>query len=306
MHYLSNFTHFTNYKDLFILVEIGDIKLNIINFVYQPSRYWYYPRHAHSGYELHFIPSGRGMLCTDTKTYDVLPKTIFLTGPGIYHSQEVDKADPMSEFCVYFEIKKSKKKQHRKYDYETAQSDRLCDLLNNPDFLYIENCLLDEAYFLRLIQELEMKEKGNYTIVKSLLTFIIMDSIDQLFGIKDIKSGLPLKTVSDKRRLIIEKFFLHCLDPNMVPVLTPGALAAAVNTSVRQLNRVMLLYFGMPFHKKLAALRAEKSADLLLNTDMNIKNITDKVRYDNANYFCKFFREYYSMSPTEYRQKNRQ
>lgn len=50
--------------------------------------------------------------------------------------------------------------------------------------------------------------------------------------------------------------------------------------------------------------RLQEAAKLLSSTERKIHVISKEVGFESVDYFCKAFKKYYSMTPTEYR-KNR-
>jgi two-component system response regulator YesN len=70
-------------------------------------------------------------------------------------------------------------------------------------------------------------------------------------------------------------------------------------------------YLGQQFIKKkgyslnhyINAVRIEKSKELLLNTNLKIYEIAEKVGFDDPNYFSAKYYEYTNQTPSEFRQK---
>lgn len=70
-----------------------------------------------------------------------------------------------------------------------------------------------------------------------------------------------------------------------------------------------VVYFGQLFRKKegikyndyVLALRLEKAKDFLMKTDMSVKEISDKVGFNNSDYFSMKFKEAEGVSPSVYR-----
>ena len=67
-----------------------------------------FPGHSHGKncFELHYVISGRGSIYTNNHLYKLFPNYVYITGPHIYHKQETDTTNRMSEFCLYFEVEK--------------------------------------------------------------------------------------------------------------------------------------------------------------------------------------------------------
>ena len=47
--------------------------------------------------------------------------------------------------------------------------------------------------------------------------------------------------------------------------------------------------------------RLQEAANLLLTTEKKVIVISQNVGFENIDYFCKTFKKYYQMTPTEYR-----
>ncbi|MFP4977275.1 response regulator [Paenibacillus sp. CN-4] len=59
--------------------------------------------------------------------------------------------------------------------------------------------------------------------------------------------------------------------------------------------------FGYGIHEYVQKLRMEKAQELLGDPALKIQDISDMLGYKDKNYFSKAFRNYYSVSPSEYR-----
>ncbi len=58
---------------------------------------------------------------------------------------------------------------------------------------------------------------------------------------------------------------------------------------------------GIPFSQLLQKRRCEKAAELLKGSRMTVKEIIDEVGYDNETYFRNIFKDFYGITPSEYR-----
>ena len=60
---------------------------------------------------------------------------------------------------------------------------------------------------------------------------------------------------------------------------------------------------GVTFVEHLTKLRLEKAKELLAYTDLDIREIAEKVGFRNANYFSRVFKKHKQMTPSAYRAK---
>ena len=125
------------YGDLNIKIPMGNMTINIFYISFEPPRpNWGFTNHSHSTYELHFIPSGKGILQAFDKKYDIIPDTFYLTGPGVIHQQKADMEDPMCEYCINFEIKISKRNIKKSDIYLKEEIDDIIKTLLNTNFWF--------------------------------------------------------------------------------------------------------------------------------------------------------------------------
>ncbi len=71
--------------------------------------------------------------------------------------------------------------------------------------------------------------------------------------------------------------------------------------TTRELARMIKKVAGQNYKDILQIRRLQQTAYLLLNTKMAVSDISLEVGYDNTSYFHRIFREYFGMSPKEYR-----
>jgi AraC family L-rhamnose operon transcriptional activator RhaR len=82
---------------------------------------------------------------------------------------------------------------------------------------------------------------------------------------------------------------------------TLAELAGAVNLAPSYLVRLFARQVGLPPLAYLARLRAERAAGLLIETDLSIAAIGDRVGWPDPNYMSRRFRACFGQSPSEYR-----
>jgi AraC family L-rhamnose operon regulatory protein RhaS len=81
-------------------------------------------------------------------------------------------------------------------------------------------------------------------------------------------------------------------------------LSQMVNQSVYKLSRLIKAGTGSTFKELLLQKRLNKTIQLLTETHLTVSDIIYSVGYDNTSYFYRQFKQKYSVSPKEYRNKN--
>ncbi|CAM4033418.1 response regulator [Paenibacillus alkaliterrae] len=105
-------------------------------------------------------------------------------------------------------------------------------------------------------------------------------TVNQPFDVGDIKSYIDNHYFEDiKISMFAEKYFL----------------------SREYLMKLFKQQFGYGIHEYVQKVRMDKAKELLDDPGLKIQDISEMLGYKDKNYFSKAFRNYYSVSPTEYR-----
>ncbi|NHN29708.1 helix-turn-helix domain-containing protein [Paenibacillus agricola] len=113
----------------------------------------------------------------------------------------------------------------------------------------------------------------------------------------DAGKGTPKKRVSMK--------LIHMIEAEFDSDLTLELCASRLNYSPNYLRRLFLEETGVNFGEYLVRYRMDKAKQFLLETDMRIADIADKLRYSNSQNFTRQFRKQEGVSPGEYREANK-
>jgi two-component system response regulator YesN len=70
---------------------------------------------------------------------------------------------------------------------------------------------------------------------------------------------------------------------------------------VRQLNRIMIRFYGVPFKQKLLQMKIIAAKDLLADTTFTINRIAEITGYNNTGYFISTFKKFTGMTPEQFR-----
>ncbi|MGQ8872153.1 AraC family transcriptional regulator [Paenibacillus sp. TSA_86.1] len=287
-------------------IEDMDIKLNldhlVLNVLYVKFGYFHQtmPKHSHShgSYELHYIPSGKGLLIADGQHYSLTPGTLFVTGPEVEHEQIPDETDPMAEYCVFFEVvfgPLQLQPNHRDLSREGLLSEWL---LNTPFWIGPdqENMM---SLFEMLAREVSLKHIGYHQMATNILELIVTRSIRHYHQGPNVLNA-PVKTLNDSRLVIIENTFLYNYQS-----ITLKQLADKIGLSTRQTERTVQKQYGMSFQDKKWQARMGAAAQLLLTTDLTIRDVANAAGFSTPERFSHSFKKYYNQSPSKYRSEHR-
>lgn len=246
------------------------------------------PVHSHGSncYEIHYIPSGFGQIIADNIKYDIVPNTLYVTGPHINHAQFPSSDNPMVEYCIYI------------------KTDHTDSLLHNSPIL---NCFTSTPFWLgsdtqnlspilaELKNELQSKEIGHQEKIKTLLCQIIIGIVRNYKRENNTSASHTETFFSDNKSLIIEEYFLY-----EYAHLSLKELSDRLNLSTRQTERILKEYYGKNFQQK--KLEAKMSiASILLQEDNSISYIADHLGFSSLEHFSAAFKKYYNISPSRFK-----
>ncbi|MGG1519331.1 AraC family transcriptional regulator [Paenibacillus oryzisoli] len=290
-------TSSVRYTHLNITLSLGLLDINVLYITYEPSAPgWTYPNHCHSSYEMHFIPNGLGTLQAEGRHFNIVPGVFYLTGPGIYHEQQADLHDPMSEYCINFEIKAVRKRSSRKGEMDLGEETRefLTALREHP-FWFGEDARACIPLFEMLFTEFKNELIGHYTAARSLISLIIVNAIRSLLSGQKSRQHIPTKILDDSRRHLTDEYFNA---PHLSK--SPVELAKLLRISTRQVDRVLKQYYRLSFKDKRRQSCLDQAKVLLRTTELTIQYIAELFGF-TPSYFSKTFRASFGITPLQYR-----
>lgn len=241
-------------------------------------------RHCNAWFELHISLKGQCVMDIDGSEFSLGEGDAVLIAPGKYHCQK-EAETAHRHFILPFSIQGGE--IAREIGTYAAEC-RIHPLTES------ERVLCEE--FLTEIQSKEVFwRKSLYAICFLLLRGLFRRISDYIsHREKEELSG------GDPRFGIIDTFFEEC----MTEACTEENLANLLNLSRRQLQRVLMKYYGMGFREKRRMARLDHAGWLLRTTGMSISKICEIVGYQSEPSFFKAFKEHYGSSPALYRQES--
>lgn len=141
---------------------------------------------------------------------------------------------------------------------------------------------------------------------KLVIPYKYLDKIKKLLlNIKNdyIADSDSQQIISDNN--IAEKVNKYILSNISCANLSIPMICEYMNIPSRILSQEYKTQTGSTISKYIQTSRVELAKKLLLETDLSINEITERVGYDYALSFTRLFKKYESISPTEYRQINK-
>ena len=312
------------YRNLKLSFTIDDTKFTVLSISLE-KMVTPIPRHSHSknSYELHYVSYGHGRLIANEQTYEVVPGTFFVTGPGVFHEQISDIEDPMTEYGVYLQVSPANAKPGANgatvdakeiYAANTSVAKKkryLANAVANPRERLLQEFLNRKFWFgeaapgmhelmKQIHNELEQRSIGYELVLPTLLQQLIL-LISREYYRKEYLQGEGTAAPSfempaDQTYLTIEEAFLYNYKD-----LTLPKLASMVNLGIRQTERLLLKHYNKTFAQKKTEARMSAACLLLQDTSNSIASVATALGYSSPEHFTNAFQKFYHMTPSGYR-----
>lgn len=252
------------------------------------------PLHSHSknSYEIHYIPFGYGTAAIDGKNYDIVPNTLFITGPFIGHSQIPNPEDPMCEYCIYLKTGRCPAPSADPAEQNLAR------IFRQTGFWFGQDSQDIHTLMKQLFSELEHRYTGYSVQAQLLLKQLIIKLVRNYEGQMETSSYTGASNLFDNKYFIIEECFLY-----EYRTLTLDALSSRLGLGIRQTERLLKLHYGKTFLQKKTEARMSAASILLQNPSLSITQIAEDIGYSCIEHFSASFRRYYGQSATAYRKR---
>lgn len=277
------------YTDLNIKFSVESIDFYALNICYERFLRTI-PSHSHGSgcYEIHYISSGYGHAKIRDVLYDIIPNTLYITGPHVEHAQVPSLEDPMCEYCVY--LKMGKRHLPKKTSALT--------LFEETPFWFGQDSQNIGSIMKQLFFELENQYTGYVTQVRTLLTQLIIQMIRNYEMKQKALLHFGPSNLGDSKFIILEEYFLYEYQN-----LSLEALSERLGLSCRQTERLLKEHYGKTFLQKKTEAKMAAALLLLSEKQRSISSVSEALGYSSAEHFSAAFKNYYHASPREYRKK---
>lgn len=285
----------TNSKLLFSTCRYS-IQVDRITYTY-PQPY-IVADHSHPIFEFHYCPSGSGSVIIDGKTYEIKPRTFFITGPHVHHSQVSPKHDPTEEYTLMANIEPLKNSRTGENVMLYSDLDDILDIIVGNKAYFGED--KENAYFniKKIYDKMYSSEKNiNLSLYWLLLMQTLLSTAQNITPLQNTLKQSYYGNLDLERIRILDDVFR-----GYHREISQEIVAEKLKISVRQLNRIVRKHWGTTFKQKYIMSRMELATSLLERLDtLSIDEIAQKLNFSSNQYFSNVFKKYHGISPNEYR-----
>ena len=270
-----------NSLDLMLSFAGYPITLQVASVDSDAPNKWDAGRHCNANFEVHVLMSGSCVLEIDNQRVPFRSPSAILIAPNVYHCAHMISPD-FKRFSFGFT-------SHRTDFLESLQVQG--GLAKNIPVQPSTSSLCQI-----ILEEVSAQNSCREDLLRGLFTQLLA-LLFRGANLDVANTAAPVDTAA-YRTSIIDLFF----DPKTEPFGTEDELAAKLNLSRRQLNRVMMQYYGIGFRQKMLAARMEYAGNYLRNTLYSAKEISRLIGYTTETSFHKAFQNFYHMTPQQYRE----
>ncbi|MGQ1947992.1 AraC family transcriptional regulator [Geofilum sp. OHC36d9] len=230
-------------------------------------------------YQVNYITEGKGVIETQNGKYTITAGTILLIKPGMWHRYRPNPSTGWTEHYIGLE------------------GEIIERLFKNPVLNSkspVINCGLKESLIdcYDKIYELATKEKPGFQLISSGIAIRLLGSVVSHVKNKDFK-GQPLETAMEKAKFEMRN--------NLDKDLDFTDLASSLNLGYSYFRKMFKKHTGVSpgqYHLQLRLMRAK---ELLLTTDMPIKEVAYETGFESIHYFSRLFKSKIGQPPSELR-----
>ncbi|MCG8501371.1 MAG: AraC family transcriptional regulator [Firmicutes bacterium] len=251
---------------------------------------WCINTHMHSTYEFHFICAGCSKVVLENGSFIAGAGEFYLTAPGVYHQQIGIGTEKCVEYCINCDI--------QLIDDRFSEARHMLEIFKKTHCKNMKDSLGAMGFFEAALHEAYYQNVGFYNKIKGLATMIIITVARMLSEDSPAEYNIPMKNKEDDYRLgQIEKF----IEDNIFNTITTGDVAKYMYLSEKQVCRIIerakgISTKGLMIHKK-----HQKAKELLKDSNLSIKEISEMLGYSSEYYFNQFFKTQEGYPPGVYR-----
>ncbi len=246
------------------------------------------PIHWHDHYEIEYIVSGSGKQVLNGIEYPICSGSLHFLTPTDFHELIIDTKLEIIKF------------NFKEENVDSFILSTLIGLCGNTSI----NFSGEEKKIMEALLEISLKHTEIYKnsayfshMIKKLLECIMLDIIERLGVSEHRKGNSAIGNNIQKVLLYIHQHFKESLEL--------GDVAEIVHYSPQHLSKLFHHTMGITFKDYITNLRMNYASQLILNTQMEIAEISSEAGFGTRQNFTKEFKKFYLCSPSEYRAKNK-
>ncbi len=233
-------------------------------------------------YQINYITEGSGVFETATDQFQVVPGSMLILRPGMWHRYKPDPNTGWNEHYIGF-------------------NGHFCSNLFLEGFFQAAKPVLYVGFqesllklFFEIIQSVKDEKTGHQQVCAA-NTILMLSKILSVIRNQEFAN----KTIERK----IRKACLYFRE-NLHANVNIEKLAGDLNVGYSYFRQMFRKYTGISPTQYHLSLRIQKAKDLLVSTDQSFKEIAIDLGFESYFYFSRIFKDKTGKSPMEYRKEH--
>lgn len=249
--------------------------------------------HKHNFYHLVFFTEGQGTHTIDFQSFTVKPCQVYFMIPGQVHQWNFEgKVDGYvvnfsPEFFQSFLLQADYLEQFPFFSGNNT-NDAVIDIIGNQQQVVLE-------LFKKLLLESENKQRATLDMIRLLLL--------ELFIIVGRLSEPNISKQASPYNLTLLRNFRRLIEMNYITLRLPKEYAALLYITPNHLNALSHDLLGISAGEIIRNRVVLETKRLLVNPELSIAEIADRLNFSDNSYFTKFFKKQAGITPEEFRKQ---
>lgn len=265
------------------------------------SRFGYYSKqyqhlhsaHRHSFYHLVFFTEGTGKQQIDFKKFDVKPGLIYFMIPGQVHSW-VFETEPegyiinfSNDYLSSFLLKPDYLEKFRFFN-------------GQPDHQVFELPINVQQKAISIFEDILKEGQGGQILDDDLVRTLL---ISLFIEISRSTNSIQNQSSNSYNHTLL-KSFQNLIENNYAQLRLPKQYAALLYITPNHLNALCNDFLGVSAGNLIRERVILEAKRLLINLDLMVSEIAEKLHFDDQSYFIKFFKKQEGVTPEKFRKLN--
>jgi AraC-like DNA-binding protein len=258
---------------------------------------WSIRRHTHGTFEFHFAAKGDCVLALDGESYPVPEGSFYVTAPDVHHEQRRGASEEFVEYSLNCDLRPLSPEAAKRKEGVAALRDAFlrAACLPRPD----SNGAI--SLFTDALREADRRLPGYEIELRSIILRILVACARGLGLGEDAEDEASEDDGSEGRMARIASF----VEDNIAQRLSPADIAAHMNLSEKQVGRIVARHKGFSTQKFITRTKLKHAKRLLVETDLAVKEIAERLGFSSEYYFNSVFRLHEGYPPGVFRESMR-
>ena len=290
---------FNDISRLAVAATVGGVRAELLYCGVLGGKWWRNYLHVHSFVESCYVAGGAGTFSIAGKKHDVSAGDLFIARPGQPHEIVSSRSQPLDIYFWAHTVEPAPAVESRSSNRADEAAGELLQLLTTAATPRVKLPSV-EAVLQLMADEAAQRLPGYVRVINDLFTKLVLDTA-RAASPKALRPAAVVEERARSAQELVVQTAIRYLQDNLARRFEVRDVAAQVNLSERQLSRIFAQVTGTSVLAYLTRLRMDLAMQLLLHSELPIKQVAAAVGYPDTHYFTTLFGRYTRTTPGAYR-----